>query len=129
MQDYAAAPYGQPADVVTTLQNGAWCNPRGAGAGERPTTRTASPLVDAYLWIKIPGESDGTCDAAGGARAWDYTAYNPWNLTADQQQTFDPLWGRTDPAAGEWFGEQALELARNAVPPLTVHPRRPGRVR
>lgn len=118
MTRYAEAPYNQPADVVAALRAGNWCNPPGAGVGLRPTTRTGVPLLDAYLWVKIPGESDGTCDIAGGARAWDYTVYNPWNVTGDAQRTFDPLWGRVDPRAGEWFDEQALELARKANPPL-----------
>ena len=33
------------------------CNPRNAGLGTQPTTRTASPLADAYLWISRPGIS------------------------------------------------------------------------
>ena len=33
-------------------------------------------------------------------------------------ETVDPEWGIVDPAAGEWFPQQALELARNADPPL-----------
>jgi endoglucanase len=77
------------------------------------------PLLDAYLWVKIPGESDGSCDIAGGARAWDFTIYNPWNVPPEQQGTFDPLWGMVDPPAGAWFREQAVELARLANPPLT----------
>jgi hypothetical protein len=32
--------------------------------------------------------------------------------------TADPEWGRVDPAAGTWFPEMALELARNAEPGL-----------
>ncbi|HZL20490.1 MAG TPA: glycoside hydrolase family 6 protein [Polyangia bacterium] len=115
---YAAAPYNQSATVISGLSSGDWCNPPGAGAGLRPTASTGVPLVDAYLWVKIPGESDGQCDIAGGARAWDYTAYNPWNLTGDAQNTFDPLWGMVDPAAGVWFPAQALQLAQLAVPPL-----------
>ncbi|MGW5235813.1 glycoside hydrolase family 6 protein [Streptomyces nodosus] len=47
-----------------------WCNPPGRALGEAPTTRTADPLVDAYLWVKRPGESDGTCK--GGPRAGDW---------------------------------------------------------
>lgn len=116
---YAAAPYGQPPSVISGLGNGSWCNPFGAGVGVRPTSKTNVPLVDAYLWIKTPGQSDGSCDIAGGARAWDYSQYNPWGLsTADQQNHFDPLWGRVDPAAGAWFAAQALQLAQNATPPL-----------
>ncbi|MEW2037650.1 glycoside hydrolase family 6 protein, partial [Streptomyces sp. NPDC005534] len=38
--------------------------------GENPTTKTADPLVDAYLWIKRPGESDGTCKGGPKAGEW-----------------------------------------------------------
>ncbi len=38
-----------------------WCNPPGRALGEAPTTKTADALVDAYLWVKRPGESDGEC--------------------------------------------------------------------
>ncbi|HEX6331368.1 MAG TPA: glycoside hydrolase family 6 protein, partial [Actinomycetota bacterium] len=34
-----------------------WCNPPGRGLGPRPTLDTGNPLVDAYLWVKTPGES------------------------------------------------------------------------
>jgi endoglucanase len=115
---YAAAPFNQPAGVISALNAANWCNPPGAGLGLRPSANTGVPLLDAYLWIKTPGESDGSCDIAGGARAWDYTQFNPWGLTGDAQNHFDPLWGRVDPAAGAWFPEQALELAQNATPPL-----------
>jgi endoglucanase len=115
---YAAAPYNQPASVISGLQGGNWCNAFGAGAGLRPTASTGQPLLDAYLWVKTPGQSDGSCDIAGGARAWDFTAYNPWNLATDAQSHFDPLWGLVDPAAGVWFPEQALQLAQLANPRL-----------
>ncbi|MGX4692018.1 glycoside hydrolase family 6 protein [Streptomyces sp. JNUCC 63] len=69
--------------VVDTSRNGngpydggdpdeRWCNPPGRALGEAPTTRTADPLVDAYLWVKRPGESDGTCK--GGPKAGDWWA-------------------------------------------------------
>ncbi|WBO66108.1 glycoside hydrolase family 6 protein [Streptomyces camelliae] len=47
-----------------------WCNPPGRALGETPTTRTSDPLVDAYLWVKRPGESDGTCKGGPKAGAW-----------------------------------------------------------
>ncbi|MFH9421088.1 glycoside hydrolase family 6 protein [Streptomyces sp. NPDC017529] len=47
-----------------------WCNPRGRALGATPTTRTGDPLVDAYLWIKRPGESDGTCKGGPKAGEW-----------------------------------------------------------
>jgi endoglucanase len=47
-----------------------WCNPPGRSLGETPTTKTADPLVDAYLWIKRPGESDGECKGGPKAGQW-----------------------------------------------------------
>jgi endoglucanase len=120
MQQYASAPYDQPDGVVSTLAAGNWCNPPGSGLGLRPTARTGVPLLDAYLWVKTPGQSDGQCDSAGGARAWNYTDYSQpgWPTTASAQSLFDPLWGTDDPAAGDWFPQQALQLAQLASPPL-----------
>lgn len=117
---YNDAPYNQPNSVVTTLANGRWCNPPGRGLGARPTADTGNPLLDALLWVKTPGQSDGTCNAQGGARAWDYAAYTQtgWPTDAAGQATFDPLWGLYDPAAGTWFPQQALDLARRASPGL-----------
>jgi len=97
---YALVPYNQPASVISGLNTGYWCNSFGAGVGLRPSANTQVALLDAYLWIKTPGGSDGSCDIAGGARAWDYSAYNPWGLTGDAQNHFDPLWGMIDPVAG-----------------------------
>ena len=120
MRSYAGPPYNQPPGVVAALASGAWCNPPGSGLGQQPTAGTGVPLLDAYLWIKSPGQSDGQCDAAGRARAWDYTSFTQpgWPVTAPDQALFDPLWGTDDPAAGTWFGQQALQLAQLASPAL-----------
>jgi endoglucanase len=62
--------------VVDTSRNGngplagAWCNPPGRGLGTRPTTDTGEPALDAYLWIKRPGASDGTCEGGPDAGQW-----------------------------------------------------------
>lgn len=62
--------------VIDTSRNGAgpvegdplyWCNPGGRALGARPTTDTGNPKVDAFLWVKRPGESDGACRGAPGA--------------------------------------------------------------
>ncbi|MFJ8104337.1 glycoside hydrolase family 6 protein [Streptomyces sp. NPDC096132] len=47
-----------------------WCNPPGRALGETPTTSTADPLVDAYLWVKRPGQSDGECKGGPKAGEW-----------------------------------------------------------
>lgn len=50
--------------------NGEWCNPSGRTLGNKPTFVTGNPLIDAYLWIKTPGESDGTCNGGPSAGTW-----------------------------------------------------------
>ena len=117
---YANPPFNQPAPVLQTLASGSWCNPPARGLGVRSTANTGVALLDAYLWVKTPGQSDGTCDAQGGARAWDYTLYTQpdWPTTAPTQAIFDPLWGLDDPTAGAWFPQQALDLAQKANPSL-----------
>nr|WP_153426912.1 glycoside hydrolase family 6 protein [Streptomyces alkaliphilus] len=56
------------------LENGdpaqAWCNPPGRALGTPPTTETGDPLIDAHLWIKRPGESDGECRGGPPAGEW-----------------------------------------------------------
>jgi endoglucanase len=81
-----------------------WCNAPGRGLGPRPAAQPdpANTLLDAYLWVKTPGESDGTCNR---------------NFTAVGSP--DPEWGGiVDPAAGQWFPQEALQLAQLASPPL-----------
>lgn len=63
--------------VIDTGRNGLgatadnqWCNPPGRALGSPPTLNTGRPLVDAYLWIKPPGESDGACNGAPSAGKW-----------------------------------------------------------
>jgi endoglucanase len=52
--------------VIDTGRNGRgirnpedWCNPPDVGTGRLPSLQTRHDLIDAYLWIKPPGESDG----------------------------------------------------------------------
>jgi endoglucanase len=57
--------------VIDTSRNGngpysgpltpKWCNPPGRALGAAPTTKTGDSSVDALLWIKYPGASDGSC--------------------------------------------------------------------
>jgi endoglucanase len=63
--------------IVDTGRNGngatpdlQWCNPKGRALGKPPTTDTGDPLVDAFFWVKPPGESDGECN--GGPKAGEY---------------------------------------------------------
>jgi endoglucanase len=68
--------------VIDTSRNGkgppevkgdveaAWCNPPGRGLGTPPTTDTKDPVVDGFLWLKKPGESDGECNGGPKAGNW-----------------------------------------------------------
>jgi len=63
--------------IVDTSRNGQgaapggeWCNPPGRGLGTPSTSATGNPLIDAYFWIKQPGESDGTCNGGPAAGEW-----------------------------------------------------------
>ncbi|MHA5047332.1 glycoside hydrolase family 6 protein [Streptomyces sp. SD15] len=55
---------GAPAD-------GEWCDPAGRKIGEAPTLNTGEARIDAYLWVKLPGESDG-CKGTPGTFSADY---------------------------------------------------------
>ena len=80
---------------------GNWCNVKGAGLGERPTAAPA-PNIDAYFWVKTPGESDGTADRK--AARFDE------NCVSD-----DAMPGA--PEAGELFAPYLIDLAKNANRP------------
>jgi len=54
--------------------NGEWCNARDRALGPPPTGATGDKRVDAYLWIKPPGQSDGTCKGGPPAGQW-WTSY------------------------------------------------------
>ncbi|KAG8740605.1 hypothetical protein FRC10_004107 [Ceratobasidium sp. 414] len=53
---------GRSGNQNVTRSGSDWCNFKYAGLGPRPTSSTTSPLLDAILWIKPPGESDGSSD-------------------------------------------------------------------
>ncbi|MEU2543331.1 glycoside hydrolase family 6 protein [Streptomyces iakyrus] len=55
---------GAPAD-------GEWCDPAGRRLGRAPTLSTGEARIDAYLWVKLPGESDG-CQGRPGTFTASY---------------------------------------------------------
>jgi len=134
---YAAAPYNQPSiqsstyvaangtrvttnralGVIATLQQGYECNQPGSKVGPLPSanTRTISPLLDAFLWVKNPGSSDEQCGSQENNRAWNYAKYSAkgWPTSPGNQANFDPLWGTVDPPAGSWFPAAALMYAQS----------------
>jgi cellulose 1,4-beta-cellobiosidase len=96
--------------IIDTARNGKvvrsswgnWCNIKGAGMGPRPQV-APSPLVDAYVWVKPPGESDGTSD--------EKAARFDSNCKSEDSMP-------NAPEAGQWFHAHFLEMVKNAEPKL-----------
>lgn len=82
---------------------GNWCNINNAGFGVRPTTETGEEIVDALVWVKPGGESDGTSDST--AARFDENCVGP--------DAKIPA-----PEAGTWFNDYVQMLVVNADPPL-----------
>ncbi|WP_396710868.1 glycoside hydrolase family 6 protein [Microbispora sp. H11081] len=101
------------------IHAGNWCNQSGAGLGERPTAAPAAGL-DAYVWIKPPGESDGSSsqipndEGKGFDRMCDPT-YTGNSLNGNNMS--GALSGA--PVSGHWFSAQFQQLMQNAYPPLS----------
>ena len=101
------------------IHAGNWCNQSGAGLGERPTANP-EPGIDAYVWVKPPGESDGSSteipnnDGKGFDRMCDPT-YGGNGLNGNNPTGALP----NAPISGAWFGAQFRELMANAYPPLS----------
>ncbi|MDO6386986.1 MULTISPECIES: glycoside hydrolase family 6 protein [unclassified Uliginosibacterium] len=93
---------------------GNWCNVRNTGVGARPKAApdASRSYLDAYYWVKGPGESDGTSDSSA-------TSAN------SEGKRFDVMCGsgnidalQNAPHAGHWFHDQFMMLVRNASPAL-----------
>jgi endoglucanase len=78
-RDYAGAlssKVGWKHYVIDVSRNGngwtgTWCNPPGAALGESPrVTEGTEGKLDALLWVKHPGVSDGTCNGGPAAGVW-----------------------------------------------------------
>jgi len=81
---------------------GSWCNVKNAGVGERPRA-APRPLLDAYIWAKPPGESDGTSDP---------------NAPRSDEACRSPDSAPDAPQAGQWFDSYFQDLVKKANPPL-----------
>lgn len=110
--------YVEASRIDRRIHAGNWCNQEGAGLGERPTSDPAAG-IDAYVWIKPPGESDGSSaeiannDGKGFDRMCDPT------YGGNQSNGNSATGALPDaPISGAWFSAQFQELMQNAHPPL-----------
>jgi cellulose 1,4-beta-cellobiosidase len=97
---------------------GNWCNQAGAGLGARPTAAPAAG-IDAYVWIKPPGESDGSSTAIPNNEGKGFDRMCDPTYTGNPRNN-NHLSGALPnaPLSGHWFSAQFQELMRNAFPPL-----------
>ncbi|MEU9205947.1 glycoside hydrolase family 6 protein [Streptomyces sp. NPDC048332] len=104
--------------VDRRIHAGNWCNQTGAGIGERPTAAPEAG-IDAYVWAKPPGESDGNSapidndEGKGFDRMCDPT-YTGNGRNGNSMSGALP----NSPLAGHWFSAQFQELVKNAYPPI-----------
>ncbi|QTD96125.1 glycoside hydrolase family 6 protein [Streptomyces cyanogenus] len=103
---------------------GLWCNVSGAGLGRPPQAAPSGhpdSHLDAFLWVKPPGESDGAStdvpdDEGKGPDPMCDPDYAPPGAGGNRTGALPGA-----PPAGQWFAEQFAMLVKNAYPPV-----RPG---
>eukprot|EP00054_Salpingoeca_dolichothecata_P036528 m.7764 g.7764 ORF g.7764 m.7764 type:complete len:499 (-) comp6799_c0_seq1:77-1573(-) len=112
-------PDHDPHFIVDTGRNGVtdmrqdcanWCNIRGSGIGTLPTTNTSLPsLIDAFMWLKTPGESDGctqTLPNGGSCARFD-------SFCGSEDSIGSRAGEPRAPEAGKWFDYMVKMLAAN----------------
>ncbi|GIH28267.1 glucanase [Acrocarpospora phusangensis] len=95
-----------------------WCNQSGAGLGERPRATPAAG-VDAYVWIKPPGESDGLSSSILDEEGRTFDRMCDPTYPGNPRNGDNPTGALPGaPAWGRWFPAQFQQLLRNAYPAL-----------
>ncbi|WP_324787975.1 glycoside hydrolase family 6 protein [Streptomyces sp. H51] len=97
---------------------GNWCNQAGAGLGERPQASPAAG-IDAYVWMKPPGESDGSSSAIANdeGKGFDRMCDPTYTGNARNGNSMSGALPNA-PLSGHWFSAQFQQLMQNAYPPL-----------
>jgi cellulose 1,4-beta-cellobiosidase len=101
------------------LNTGNWCNQAGAGLGERPQANPAAG-IDAYVWIKPPGESDGASSAIPNDEGKGFDRMCDPTYTGNPRNNNNMSGALPNaPLSGHWFSAQFQQLMQNAYPPLS----------
>ncbi|MFD7294052.1 glycoside hydrolase family 6 protein [Streptomyces sp. NPDC059897] len=97
---------------------GNWCNQSGAGLGERPQANPATG-IDAYVWMKPPGESDGSSTAIDNDEGKGFDRMCDPTYTGNPRNNNHMSGALPNaPVSGHWFSAQFQELMKNAYPAL-----------
>ncbi|WP_405140895.1 glycoside hydrolase family 6 protein [Sphaerisporangium sp. NBC_01403] len=104
--------------VDRRIHAGNWCNQSGAGLGERPKANPATGL-DAYVWIKPPGESDGSSSAIPNDEGKGFDRMCDPTYTGNARNGNNATGALPNaPISGAWFSAQFRQLLQNAYPAL-----------
>ena len=104
---------------------------RAARSARRPTAQTGDPLVDALLWIKRPGESDGACNGGPPAGTWwpeDALGARPagrGGLTPRGSGGSGPRRAKSRASGGRWADERATHAPTSSEGTEPSPPRTP----
>ncbi|GGT92106.1 glycoside hydrolase family 6 protein [Streptomyces coeruleorubidus] len=100
------------------INPGNWCNQSGAGLGERPQASPAAG-IDAYVWMKPPGESDGASKEIPNPEGKGFDRMCDPTYEGNPRNGNNPSGALPDaPLSGHWFSAQFRQLMQNAYPPL-----------
>ncbi|MFJ1805972.1 MULTISPECIES: glycoside hydrolase family 6 protein [unclassified Streptomyces] len=100
------------------FNTGNWCNQSGAGLGERPKAAPAAG-IDAYVWMKPPGESDGSSSAIANDEGKGFDRMCDPTYTGNPRNNNNLSGALANaPLSGHWFSAQFQQLMQNAYPPL-----------
>lgn len=128
--------------IDVRAHRGHWCNVNNAGVGEAPKANpdTSRPYLDAFFWMKPPGESDGISFDHTKLSASEIAALDDIDRAVYESATDSVYAGKSldtmcipgqaregvtvdvvpnmAPHAGAWFHKQFIMLINNAHPPL-----------
>ncbi|GAB7048053.1 glycoside hydrolase family 6 protein [Catenuloplanes indicus] len=104
--------------VDRRIHSGNWCNQSGAGLGERPKA-APEPGIDAYVWVKPPGESDGSSELIPNTEGKGFDRMCDPTYTGNARNGNSMSGALPDaPISGAFFPAQLTELMNNAYPAL-----------
>ncbi len=116
--------YADSGRIDRRTHRGRWCNVDGAGMGYLPQASPAGYAdshLDAFIWNKVPGESDGSyLDIPNDQGKLPDENCDPDHLIDDPVRPHYTGAMANSPLAGEWFSGQFIMLIDNAYPAIPV---------
>nr|WP_139367674.1 glycoside hydrolase family 6 protein [Bacillus alkalicellulosilyticus] len=119
--------YVNESRIDRRAHRGLWCNVDGAGMGFAPEAAPAGyegSYIDAFVWVKPPGESDGASEYIPNDEGKNADP----NCDPTHRSSLGVMTGAMPdaPLAGHWFHEQFVMLVQNAYPAIPTSGTPPG---